>query len=158
ETSFLVCEGLPPIDAFVALMTGRWEQRGWVISTRRLPDLSLRNSSDPAKSNEMNHPPMPQKTTSNPHRVVSHGISGVGKGRKLDEETLIERAGIGWWAVAAGLGGHQAGEVASRAIVDALAAQPAVSDLDEFAKSVASTLQRVNSELWELGRQSASGQ
>jgi type VI secretion system protein ImpM len=158
ETSFLVCEGLPPIDAFVALMTGSWEQRGWVISTRRLPDLSLRNSSDPAKSNEMNHPPMPQKTTSNPHRLVSHGISVVGKRRKLNEDAFIERADIGLWAVADGMGGHQAGEVASRAIVDALAAQPAVSDLDEFAKSVASTLQRVNSELWELGRQSASGQ
>jgi len=151
EASFLACEGLPPIDAFVALMTGRWEQRGWAISTRRLPDLAVRSSSEPANAGSSEQP-------SGSPRWLSHGISEVGKRRKINEDAFIERPDTGLWAVADGMGGHQAGDVASRAVVDALAAVPAGADLDESVRSVESALQRVNAELYAMGRQSSSGQ
>ncbi len=145
EASLLVLEGLPPIDAFAALMTGNWEQRGWAVRTRRLPNLAAPVSAAPTEAGE------PQV---GPRRWLSHGISVVGKRRKINEDAFVERPDVGLWAVADGMGGHQAGDVASRAIVDALAALPATGDLEEAVTNVESALQRVNADLLQLAAQS----
>ena len=40
--------------------------------------------------------------------------------RKLNEDVYAERSDIGVWVVADGMGGHAAGEVASKAVTDAI--------------------------------------
>jgi protein phosphatase len=56
--------------------------------------------------------------------VVRHFDTGaathVGKVRERNEDAYIVRPEIGLWAVADGMGGHEAGDLASRTIIDAL--------------------------------------
>lgn len=64
---------------------------------------------------------------------------------------MLERPDCGLWVVADGMGGHDAGEVASAAIVDALAAIPQSANLELFAASIIGALHDVNTQLRTLG-------
>ncbi len=50
----------------------------------------------------------------------SAAATDVGHKRSLNEDAVVDRPQIGLWAVADGMGGHGGGDVASRAIADAL--------------------------------------
>jgi serine/threonine protein phosphatase Stp1 len=74
----------------------------------------------------------------------------VGCRRKVNEDALAVRTDRGLWAVADGMGGHEAGDVASSKVADALMRLPIVYGLDELVESSIAALQRVNAELIEL--------
>ena len=80
----------------------------------------------------------------------------VGLKRKINEDSVLVETGRGLWAVADGMGGHEAGEVASAAVVDALRQLPMHGDLDVLAADAIQALQRVNAELIQLARSNAS--
>ena len=80
----------------------------------------------------------------------------VGLKRKFNEDSVLVETGRGLWAVADGMGGHEAGEVASAAVVDALRSLPTNPDLDVLAAEAIEVLQRVNGELIHLARSNAS--
>ena len=50
--------------------------------------------------------------------IESAGITDVGRKRKGNEDSLFLDDGLGLYIVADGMGGHQAGEVASKVVVD----------------------------------------
>ncbi|MCB2046628.1 MAG: serine/threonine-protein phosphatase [Novosphingobium sp.] len=76
----------------------------------------------------------------------------VGHKRKLNEDSLLALTDEQIWAVADGMGGHDAGEVASAMVVDALDhLPPATSFLNRIGKAVGA-LEIVNSSLIELAR------
>ncbi len=54
------------------------------------------------------------------------------------------------WAVADGMGGHEAGDVASAKVTEALLRLPIVYGLDELVESAIAALNRVNHELIAL--------
>lgn len=76
----------------------------------------------------------------------------VGLKRRVNEDALMTRPERGLWAVADGMGGHEAGDVASGKIADALQQLPIVYDIDELIDTAASALKAVNHELIQLAR------
>jgi type VI secretion system protein ImpM len=153
--SFFVCEGLPPVDAFTALLMGNWSQRSWNIRSyavaHQLGDETMPGISqggDPSASMDQ----------SDGGVWDSAGISVVGCRRKINEDAMLDRGDAGMWVVADGMGGHKAGEVASQAIIGALAAVPPAETVELFADSVRSVLASVNERLWRIADASDGGE
>jgi serine/threonine protein phosphatase PrpC len=80
-------------------------------------------------------------------RFAAVGRSHVGCVRTLNEDRFIARGDAGLWAVADGMGGHQAGEVASQMVVDALGGLGRFGSGYAQLKAVGDALRGVNAEL-----------
>jgi serine/threonine-protein phosphatase Stp1 len=76
----------------------------------------------------------------------------VGLRRKVNEDSIFERTERGLWAVADGMGGHEAGDVASAKVVEAFRSLPIVYGLDELVEAAIDALYGVNRELIELAQ------
>ncbi len=72
--------------------------------------------------------------------VVSCGTD-VGRVRSLNEDAFLDRTEIGLWVVADGMGGHAAGDFASRTIVDGLEQIAPPSDGSAFLREVEDRIQ-----------------
>jgi len=84
--------------------------------------------------------------------------TNVGLKRKINEDSLFVDSERGLWAVADGMGGHDAGEVASATVVEALRNLPRVENLDELASAAKDALAGANRQLIDLARSSGSQQ
>ncbi len=87
---------------------------------------------------------------------VSAGITDVGNVRKVNEDAILDRPQSGLWVVADGMGGHEAGDVASSSIVTALSR---LGDYDRprvFVDAVEDCIIDVNRRLYDAS--SAAGQ
>src|SRR3954468_3608997 len=76
----------------------------------------------------------------------------VGLRRKINEDSVFADPERGLWAVADGMGGHEAGEIASAMVTDALRCLPIFSDIDDLAAQAVEALRQVNRQLIELAR------
>lgn len=72
------------------------------------------------------------------------GLTDTGKRRQHNEDALVAVPERLLWAVADGMGGHEAGDVASKMVVDALAAVPRADNFSLFVDAVEDALVAVN--------------
>lgn len=88
--------------------------------------------------------------TSQLYSWQSVALTHTGNVRQLNEDSFLERSDIGHWAVADGMGGHTAGDVASQRVVEVLADQPVLPDFADFVEQVEGRLMIANRQLIEM--------
>jgi serine/threonine protein phosphatase Stp1 len=85
----------------------------------------------------------------------SMGSSHQGTVRSRNEDAFLDRADVGLWAVADGAGGHGAGDVASAAVVGALADLPPGLSASEMLAQVRLRVGEVHADLQRRGAATA---
>ena len=132
EPSCLIAKGLPDPDAFAALLDGSWARGQW----RSVP---ARVDAGPEEETLVD--------SATPPRFRSAAATDKGRLREINEDCFLERADVGLWAVADGLGGHSDGEIASRMVCDALADFVPVAGFEETVDAARLRLEHVNEQL-----------
>ena len=89
-------------------------------------------------------------SNSNAYKWTSTGITHVGMVRQLNEDQVLDMPEIGLWVVADGMGGHEAGEVASNMIVDRLKTLTSSERVSDSVNQVEDILLEVNDTLIEM--------
>jgi type VI secretion system ImpM family protein len=136
EPSCLITKGLPHPTTFGALLDGCWSDYRWRAVGARV---------DSGATLEVRV----EDVLSLGYR--SAGATDVGLAREHNEDAFVERPEVGVWAVADGLGGHRAGEVASHMVCDALAELVPDATFDGMIAATRQQLQSVNDHLLRTG-------
>jgi protein phosphatase len=82
-----------------------------------------------------------------PFRWSSAALSDPGKVRRINEDAFLDRPDIGLWAVADGMGGHDAGDLASSKVIASLNALPAPRYMGSTVNWLTRSLREANSQL-----------
>lgn len=81
-----------------------------------------------------------------PFRWTSFAASDKGNVRQVNEDSFLDMPELGLWAVADGMGGHEAGDLASRLVVQHLAAISPARFLGQTVKRIRRVLAQANQE------------
>lgn len=90
-------------------------------------------------------------------KTTSASATHVGMVRKLNEDSHLSRDDIGLWCVADGMGGHQAGDMASQAVVAALETVPSCEQIHDLLDATRNALSEANTKLIDMDGQFPGG-
>lgn len=165
ESSLIACEGLPPIEVFSSFLNGGWQQRAWNIHTSRATVFELvapvaeESPTVPCDESGSLSEWNPQSDcVATDIWWTSHGATDVGKKRKINEDALFIGEEQGLWIVADGMGGHMAGDLASKMVTGAFAEFQVSGDVDEAISQIVNQLRQVNRILNLFAAERFSGQ
>ena len=137
EPSLLVTNGLPAARAYAAMLEGTWAEP-W--ATARVASSS---------------PPPRASTPSAALAWTSAAVTDPGNRRAVNEDAYACRDDLRVWLVADGLGGHQAGDLASNMVTaiaddldDAATLSERVRELEHGVRTVNSCLHVLAEQLW----------
>jgi serine/threonine protein phosphatase PrpC len=88
-------------------------------------------------------------------RWQSASRTDVGNVRKLNEDAYLDLPASGLWVVADGMGGHDAGELASRMVVRELSGVPTHERFSDFVDDVEDRVLKVNQQLFSMSHEGA---
>jgi len=168
KPGFLMVDGMPPFAAYTGMITGKFKQTGWELQQQKIfqtdkqchkeenkkDGVSIRDVSrlSKEKSDDINSNTIisteEQRALTN--RWKSYARTDTGMVRKYNEDAILERPDIGLWVVADGMGGHKAGDIASKKIIHTLNKLEITASLDISIPQVKAALQLVNNELKSL--------
>jgi protein phosphatase len=83
--------------------------------------------------------------------IEAGALTHIGKVRRQNEDNYLVATRRGLWAVADGMGGHAAGDIASRIVVEELAAVAVPATAAELLANCEQHIMRANSRLKQLG-------
>lgn len=92
---------------------------------------------------------MSDTTVRRPIKWTAHAETNVGAVRKINEDAILNRTERGIWAVADGMGGYEAGDVASQMIIKALDEISDIQVLNDIVDTVEDSLMDVNHRILE---------
>ena len=164
---FLVVNGLPPYTAYAGMITGQFQKTGWQLHQQQFLQSSEQTANKMQDNdhviNEVDDDIAPKTQNMDCNSISatpeqramqdgwkSFSRTDTGKVRKFNEDSILDRPDLGLWVVADGMGGHQAGDVASRKIINTLNKLNLSSSLDLSIAEITAALQLVNHELKEL--------
>jgi type VI secretion system protein ImpM len=131
----------------------------WVTSSPRYLQsaLSVFEGLPPAQSFSAfinSNSTRPKNTSHKPcKKWESWAVTDIGKRRQHNEDAYLAKPELCLWAVADGMGGHKAGDVASQLIVSSLKKISLEAPLEARIHAVKHCLQLVNSELRQFARE-----
>ncbi len=88
---------------------------------------------------------------------VSTGMTNVGNVRKVNEDAFLDHSQQGLWVVADGMGGHEAGDVASSSVVKSLSEIGDTDSPSKLVDEVEDRLIQVNRQLYAMSQEGGRG-
>lgn len=96
-------------------------------------------------------------TIRRPLTWVGEGATDIGTVRPLNEDAFSSQPEIGLWTVADGMGGHDAGSVASQLIVNSLQKLTVINNLDTFVNNIEDSIIEANLQLLAYSKEQLNG-
>ncbi len=139
EPCCLIVRGMPAADAFGSLLDGSWDGGMW---------RSVRVAAPAAAARPITAPVLRPVELAVAPQLGLQSAGGSERGmRAYNQDAWLERPEVGLWAVADGLGGLSAGEVASRMVCDVLASLTPSASLESMIEGMRAGLEHVNATL-----------
>ncbi|MDQ7090125.1 MAG: type VI secretion system-associated protein TagF [Methylococcales bacterium] len=157
QNESLIFKGFPPVTEFSNLLRCRWSKERKLVKAQNKSNnpqekLHLFNQKYPS-----NRITVGNDTPKN-NRWQSYAETDKGNRRHYNQDAFLDRPDLGLWVVADGMGGHLAGDVASRMIIHQMNALVFNDDFNARIELTQQCLQKVNQTLRYFAKKLFAGQ